>query len=228
MGLKSNQLTFLLMIGCLIFIYFYTHKRDTHLHKIEKKLEEHNKPLVIKWTSSGHGLSPKERYKDIVKEFGQPDVINPDKGGGAIWFTKSLQEKLFPYERIQILDEAIPHNKPSPHVDFLYTWFKLPILHKTKDEFERKLHDILNLSKSVSYDPLTQLIQVRCHFMGANRATLVLAILISTGHLSLRKIESNNLYSKFIMKTVSTHPSYDSNAEDIYEDQIRKFVEMTN
>lgn len=173
----------------------------------------------IKWSSKASkeygSYAPSERINDVIKEFGKPSMMDPREGGGAVWFKKDLGNK--PYEIVAIYDEAIPHNKPAKHADFLYTWVKLKVPLS-------KLTSILSLSKSVAYDPLKELLQVRCHFMGANKATIVLAIRIATGKLSLSEIRKNKLYAKYIFKTVKGHSLYDPKAEEKYEKEINTYI----
>lgn len=176
----------------------------------------------VKWSAKSSKqlgeYSPKDRMDDVVKEFGNPDTCDANAGGGATWYKYSLQKKGKPYEMIVMLDEAIPHYKPTPHADFLYTWVKMKIDKKSiRDQ-------VLGLSDSVSYDQLKQVLQVRCHFMGANKATIVLAIKIVTGELTLKQIQDNNLYAKYIFRTVNGHKLYDPNAETMYEKEITKYV----
>lgn len=176
----------------------------------------------VQWTAKWQNFSPAERYPDVVDEFGEPDLLDPTIGGGAIWFGKTLKKRGHCMEQLMILDEAIPHDSPAPHADFLYSWYKIDIPDK------RVLRDILGLSKSVSYDPLKKLIQVRCHFMGANRATMLLAQRMAMGDLTLNDIEENELYKKYIMRTAPSSETYDHNAETEYDMQICEYQEMLN
>lgn len=164
--------------------------------------------------------SPAARYSDVVTEFGEPDAIDRNPGGGAVWYKKSMARQGKPWEMVVMLDEAVPHEKPAPHADFLYSWVRLDV---PDDE---TLHDILKLSESVSYDPLKKLLQVRCHFMGANLATAVLAIRMAQKKLTLKQIQDDGLYANYIFRTVESHNLYDANAEKEYEAEIVEYVKF--
>jgi hypothetical protein len=191
----------IIIILCLLYLYLIRYHR-------------------VKWTSNKFGYSPKERYYDIEKLYDEPDLIDTESGGCAIWYNKS---KIHPFERIQILDEAIPHYHPAKHSDFLYSWYKLPIRAIDDIDKQNKINQIRKLSDSVSYDTLKQLIQVRCHFMGANKATIVLAIMIATGQLTIADIKKDNLYGKYIFKTIKEHQSYDPKIEIKYDKILNDF-----
>ncbi len=128
------------------------------------------------WISSGPH-NPANRYPDLVKEFGPPSLVDLRAGGVAIWYKKDLQTTPTgrQYDRIEIRDEQIPH---GDHSDFLYTWMRIPLSVEKTDE-------VRGLSDSVTYDPLTKLVRARCHFMGANVVTLMLAKRIANGEISL-------------------------------------------
>ena len=176
----------------------------------------------IGWTSRSTpkfgSYAPVDRYDDVRKEFGKPDMIDRAPGGGAIWTKPTMVKLNKPWEMIMILDEAIPHSKPAPHADFLYSWVKLKVPN------EDTLHDILRLSDSLTYDPLKKVLRVRCHFMGANLATAVLAIRLAQNKLSLDEIINENLYAKYIFKTAKSHKTYDPEAVVKYENEIREYV----
>lgn len=111
-------------------------------------------------------IPPKNRFRDLVQEFGTPDVLLNRPNGMAIWYNKGI------FNKIVLLDESIEHMEPEPHCDFLYASVKVYIP-------QDAICNVLGLSKSIYYDQLKQELTARCHFMGANVATLYLALLIS-------------------------------------------------
>mgnify|MGYP001417997867 CR=1 FL=1 len=110
--------------------------------------------------------APRKRYTDVYKEFGSPTFRYNYPGGAAGWFNKGC------FEKIMLVDESIEHLKPKPHCDFLYATVKCYI------PFEY-IMDVLSMSESVKYDQLKNTLTARCHFMGANVATLVLCVSIA-------------------------------------------------
>jgi hypothetical protein len=147
-------------------------------------------------------LNPTDRYKRLVKRYGSPDVIDKNPGGVAVWKRETLKKRGAPWFRIEIRDQQIPHMKPAPHWDFLYLWYPLHVP-------EDKLMQVLGISKSITYDPLMQMIRARCHFMGANIATLWLVKKVVRGEMKGTPDE----YKAAIMSTMPTAPVYDPRAE---------------
>jgi hypothetical protein len=149
--------------------------------------------MKINWLNKGikgfGDASPVERFKDVVKKYGKPDIINPDKGGFAIWYKRGC------YNKIMIKDEQIPHLKPKPHLDFLYTEIDAHIP-------KNKLMDVLSISNSIIVDQLKNTVKARCHFEGANIATLYIVLKVIHEDLTVKKIKSEDLYKKYIMSTM--------------------------
>ena len=165
----------------------------------------------LEWTSGPHpsgkygSSNPGERLKDLVDEFGEPDIIDKTKGGFAIWKKDTLQKRGHCWERVEIHDEQIPHIHPTPHTDFLYTWYKLNVP-------ENKIDAVRTLSESVTYDPLKKIVRARCHFSGANASTLLLVKRIATGEMTFSK--AKKAYGPYIFSTIKGHKLYDPKAYD--------------
>lgn len=168
----------------------------------------------LEWANSGEH-NPYKRYTDVVKEFGQPDIIDRSSGGVAVWKKSTLTYRGHCWDRVEIHDEQIPHDDPAPHVDFLYTWCKI-------DVPEDKISSILSISDSVTYDPLKKLVRARCHFHGANVATLLLVKRVVTGEMSIK--EARNKYGDFIFSTVESSPKYDPEAYNSYVAELCDYV----
>lgn len=166
------------------------------------------KCMPVRWKSK-----PKERLPDLVKEFGNYDSIDKSSGGQAVWKESTLKSRGHPWSRIEIRDEEISHPSPAPHFDFLYTWLKVGKLEKNIAA------KILAVSESISYDPLKGELRARCHFMGANAATLWLALKIIKG-----EDVTEEDYSDAIMKTVPTSDIYSPGAYSMYVDNISTAV----
>ena len=109
---------------------------------------------------------PKQRYTDLVEELGEPYFVVNKPGGLALWTNLGF------YQEIILRDESIKHTKPKPHCDFLYSTVKVYISEDVIDSIE-------DISESITYDRLKKELTARCHFMGANVATLQLAMEIT-------------------------------------------------
>lgn len=178
----------------------------------------------VEWTSTPHpsgqygDSNPAERLPEVIAEFGSPDLIDPSKGGMAIWKRSTLNKRGKCWERIEIVDEQIPHDVPAPHTDFLYGEYKLAIPDHLVDE-------VLDLSESVSYDPLKKTITARCHIMGPVKATALLAMYIATGRMSGRGAKSQ--YGDYVLATIPGSDNYDPNAELRYERELCEYYHTT-
>lgn len=136
-----------------------------------------------------------EQYGIIKSKYGKPNIIDHSEGGIAIWFGRTLSGTCF--DRIELIDESVPHCVPAPHRDYLYSYVNYEVPND-------KVLDVISLSGSVSYDPLKKLLRARCGSEEANIATLYLAVSIGSGVVSLKKVQNEKLYKKTILSTVSS------------------------
>ncbi len=142
----------------------------------------------IKWANA----DAINEYHITKMKYGTPSIVDFSTGGIAIWTKEQLSDTCF--ERIELLDESIPHCVPRPHRDFLYSYVNYEIPND-------KIMDILSLSGSVSYDPLKKFLRARCGSEEANIATLYLAVSIGNNRISIENIHRNKLYEKTIIST---------------------------
>ena len=179
-------------------------------------------PTQLNWINKGypdgkHGnYNPKDRFKDVVAEFGEPDYVQGQRGGMAVWSKNTLKSRGHCWDRVLMLDEQIPHENPGPHVDFLYSWYSLYVPND-------KINDVRAVSESITYDPLKRQVMGRCHFMGANAATVLLGKRVATGEMTLDEAKKN--YGPLIMKTVKGHKTYDTNAYNSYIKELCDYRE---
>lgn len=134
----------------------------------------------------------RQQLKLLTQKYGTPSHFSPKKGGLAIWDRSKLSGTCF--ERIELLDESVPHCAPSPHRDFLYTF----INYEVPDD---KVLDVISLSGSVAYDPLKKLLRARCGSEEANIATLYLATKIASKQTTLQEVQIQNMYKQAIVST---------------------------
>ena len=188
-------------------------------------------------------FNPHTALNDLVPWYGEPDLFDPKSGGMAVWLPRSLSGKgrksrmkmksaMSILQRIEIRDEQLRHTKPGPHVDYLYFEVKMTIPRKTYT----KLHLI---SDSISYDPLedAMIVTVRCHFQGANWATLTIIIDVLEGNLQLddptieATYASQKVYKERIMATAHWTKDddgtiYDPKRMDQYIERRSRCLEM--
>jgi len=152
--------------------------------------------------------NPDRTLGKMMGRYGLPNEYTLEKGGMARWKESSLRgwiqkkrktdsqlkKKNIPKDvvtamsvlvEIILRDEQIPHYKPVPHVDYLYYTFQINI---PPGEIRNKLSTI---TKSMTYDPLKKWLVVRCHFEGANWATILAVVRMLTGKYILKQAKDN-------------------------------------
>jgi hypothetical protein len=156
--------------------FIYKEKKKTNSHQLSTTSNPINWIYDKKKCDTEH--NPVDRYQDIVDMFGKPTHIEKKKGGWAIWDEQTLKANGVDWVyRIKLEDECVLHTFPAKHHDFYYTTYKpLPF----KSSHLTKIRSIIEeLTESVFVDPLEGLITARCHFIGANVATIYLAMMLA-------------------------------------------------
>tara|TARA_B100000674_G_scaffold496711_1_gene527802 strand:- start:890 stop:1750 length:861 start_codon:yes stop_codon:yes gene_type:complete len=144
--------------------------------------------MSLNWINS----RPKKYYKDCVNLFGKPTALSKDKHGFAFWKTKGL------FSEHLLRDEDVKHCVPRNHHDYFYSSIKFYVP-------KNKLLDVLKISGSLNYDGLKKLLTARCGGIGANYATLYLAMLVADGKLSIKDVKKNDLYPRMIRGEIIPH-----------------------
>lgn len=130
---------------------------------IQKEVEQ----VITNWDND----EARERAEGLQDRYGEPDEVtdrrliwNHDEGPGA----ESS------WKRTMIIDEAIPHNYPVPHEDFLYQVTSYPIN-------VGKANKVLEFDGSAIIDVVKGEIGSRCHMERANFITTNMAVDIMEG-----------------------------------------------
>lgn len=175
------------------------------IERAEVEWEKKNPKIVIdldfpveateKWRSP----LAKKRYLALTEFLGPPKAAGEDSSGNfAVWISRGKNEESEPgWYRIELRDRARLHWVPQPHVDFLKLTIHRPVP-------AHRLDDVLRLSQSLSYEPTTGRLSAMCHFMGANIATLALALDLVDGRYDLH--EAHRVYGPMIASTLN--PTY--------------------
>lgn len=112
-----------------------------------------------------------ERAKEFVEKYGEPDEATEKR---LIWHNNG------PWLRTMIIDQAIKHQYPVPHVDFLYQFASYSV----NDE---KASDALKFDGSVLLDKVNGEVGSRCHKEEANFITANMAVEIMEGKRSWKE-----------------------------------------
>ena len=143
---------------------------------------------VSKW----YHKRPKSYYPKCVEMFGEPTSISNTKHGFAFWKTRGL------FDEHILRDEDVKHCVPRNHHDYFYSSIKFFIP-------EDKVFDVLKISGSINYDGLKNLITARCGGIGANYATLYLGMMVAMGKMTIKEVQSGDLYPKHISGEMKTY-----------------------
>jgi hypothetical protein len=128
----------------------------------------------------------------LIRELGQPDVMDSMLGGIAIWKERSLRDKLGGiFKRVEVHDEKVPNLNP-PYIGNVYSWVKMAIKSSV-------FRDILDLFPNVWYDRQKRWLTVRTDTLDNNLATVALICLINRGTISARQVKQYDLQRKYMM-----------------------------
>ncbi len=135
---------------------------------------------------------PRQRAQALAAYNGAPTAVSNLSGGSVQWVRDDVYE-------IEVQDTAKLHWVPAQHTDFLTLTIFTSIPRDRVD-------DVLALSESVSYRSPNRL-SARCHFMGANYATLALAMQVMRREVD--PVEARRRYGPMIEATLDARMMVD-------------------
>ncbi|MBA7474543.1 hypothetical protein ES707_09897 [subsurface metagenome] len=128
-------------------------RSKTSAQDVESIVSSWQNPEAVNWVHK------------MMDKYGMPDEATAKR---LIWHNNG------PWKRTMIVDEAIPHNFPVPHQDFLY---QVASYRVNRD----KACDVLNFDESVILDVTKGEVGSRCHMEEANFITTNMAVEIMEG-----------------------------------------------
>lgn len=168
-GLDANK-RILFWIALLILAYYF-YQNFVVATNLNNELDSLS-TYETEWINTDYGYgydnegsqcnNPADTLINLVKELGEPTSFDRSSGGRAVWDRSTLHGT--PFERIEIRDEEIPHDKPNKHVDFLYSWYKMEVP-------EHKIKGLKHISEGIDYDKGNKTVIVRCHNLKTNLVT---------------------------------------------------------
>lgn len=146
-----------------------------------------NMPYLKKRPNKYYFQIPYNKYYELVDEFGPPTLINPNKGGIAVWQHSSLKNtKYHMIKRIDLVDEQVYNCFPYPHIGFLYTYIKMNIP-------MNKLGHVLSMCGDIMYDSTKHILIVRGMSLSYNLAIMALICQYITSKITWYNITENNM-----------------------------------
>jgi len=166
----------------------------------------------------------KKTYTTLIEKFGLPTILNPEKGGGAMWNVAG--------QRLNYFDRKKSESEPGVH---LWTPIKLfpavdPANVKLLDHGRHKrISAILNiLPNYLSYDPISHEIMARFYNLQVVQTLTMYAMKITTGELTSEEIQADGLILKHAMQITPGSTTYDSALVQKTSNYIRQYIECFN
>ena len=144
--------------------------------------------------------------RELIEEFGQPDVITKSM---VLWHDNRIHE----FKRVYVKDEYIPHAKPRPHYDFVYSTmdFHVP---------ENLMGAIAASSESIIIDQLKDEVTARCGDIFANAITLGFVQKVALGKIKPEDAPAE--YEKHILEGILPSWFPDPRKQDNMNENIIK------
>jgi hypothetical protein len=108
-------------------------------------------------------------FFEALNLFGQPDILVTKGRGFAKWSTDEMVKLGYPFYKLMVKDEEVPHCCPVPHMDSMFAAIKV-------DAYDAaKMLAILGTSKGFWYDQGRNMLYARCCSIGTILAHFVFA-----------------------------------------------------
>jgi len=126
----------------------------------------------VNWTAAMNATNfdkwlPQQALRDEILYRGNPDYVDTNSGGMAIWERSSLEARGSPLHRVIIRDHFNPRNWPYVHDAFVHYYFVL-----SDERTERYLKYINNRIPTVNLEPTQKLLHVEGTFSAQNQIVL--------------------------------------------------------
>jgi hypothetical protein len=161
---------------------------------------------LIKWISSGIGMngdfgewSPGNEYANMVIEIGEPDTVDPRKGGVASWYMKRSW-----YARAEIRDQHVPGIDGNSHFVYLTIDYNLST---------EVLDDMRVAVPGLTYDAVMQQFTVSGNSLRVCKVKAHLVMLVADGQEAPTDIADGKRLSLMLAMTDPKDISFDVNTE---------------
>jgi hypothetical protein len=122
-----------------------------------------------------------DTYIELLEKFGMPDILDPDKGGGAIWNIQPHKIMLFDQKIDTEPDTTVHITTPIK----LFACINPQTVKVSEQGRERRIASIIGiLPKYISYDPVAETITTRFYNAEIAFYLTMLCMKITTGELN--------------------------------------------
>ena len=129
----------------------------------------------------------------IIGFLGQPDLIDPYRGGVVVWKRKTLKRRgLSLLKRVEVSDEPPILSSPVPHIASVTCWFNAPLT-----IYQRR--EVSQVNPLYIYDCGKKWMMIRTHDIGVNITLYSLLLKYKRGKISLSELSSPKLIKKYFI-----------------------------
>ncbi len=128
-----------------------------NIYRGNKKIKNYRPDIDLRWreqdkVDTRFFTTPKNVYNEFVNTLGEPDAIDKNSGGLAIWNKKSLKRYKH-IQKIELVDLSSNNNFPFPHSSSIKLYISLYIQPK-------KRRNVLSVSGDIMYDNVSRILIV--------------------------------------------------------------------
>lgn len=170
----------------------------------------HDKSDLVVFVSKWDSREAAKYVLEMCEYYGLPDYVTPNVKnypGGCCWINIAGVDK------VKVMDEAIKHDFPMPHVDFVYSTIYLDKKLKASH-----IGDFAAVTGSILCDKLKNQVTARCGKLIKNAVTLQFVRDVIAGKADAKKAE----YSKRIKANKPVIPYKDVMMEQDAETNAKK------
>jgi hypothetical protein len=162
--------------------------------------------------------SPTAQLTKLIDKYGQPDLIDPESNGLAVWKHQTLKAIGHCLERIMINDYQF---------NFVTMWIYFPTPYNKGDKkYQTIMHDINFVNLGVNYDEIKHILKI-----DANRYQDILAIALPIIKLLLGRVnldEAKDQVKVFLNYVNPNSPDFKLGAETLLESEICRLQKINN
>ena len=157
----------------------------------------------------------------LLETYGMPTILNPEKGGGAIWNIGRQRLSIFDQKYTKEVDPSIHLWTPIT----LFPTVNPDTVRVNEKGKQQRIADIIGLMpKYMSYDANKMQIMTRFYHLGITKILTMLAMKITTGELSLEQIKKDKILSSYVKQISTNMPEYDTTVETKIDQYIEDYV----
>lgn len=173
-----------------------------HQHVVDHHQHVEHHPIVENCESLPNWSNQEAaRYVGkMVERYGRPSSVDSSRGGSVVWRSELLGNCCL--SRVEVRDESVFQCVPTNHYAFVYAYVKYAVP-------ASRMMDVIQLSPSIGYDRLKQILWARGGNIDAAIATLALAVQVGQRHVSVGYAKTKNLLGHYLTASQDPNQAYE-------------------